>query len=92
MMMWARGGASGGRPLSLSEVREGRRVRVMGVNAGMGLTSRLTAMGVVPGTEVLMVSNQGAGPAVVEVRGTRLALGRGMTRKILVCGLEQAGQ
>jgi Fe2+ transport system protein FeoA len=50
----------------------------------MGLTSRLSAMGLVPGVEVVVVTNKGVGPAIVEVKGTRLALGRGMTRKILV--------
>jgi len=91
MMTWAWGVAHDG-TIPLSEVAEGRKVRVVGVDAGVGLTSRLTAMGVVPGCEILMVSNKGRGPAVVEVRGTRLALGRGMTRKILVCELEQAPQ
>ena len=91
MMMWAWGGPSG-QPLTLSEVPEGQVVRVVGMRAGLGLTSRLTAMGVVPGAEVLMVSNRGAGPVVVEVRGTRLALGRGMARKILVQSPEHLGQ
>ena len=91
MMMRAWGAAQDG-TVPLSEVAEGQKVRVVGVNAGVGLTSRLTAMGLTPGTEVLMVSNRGRGPAVVEVRGTRLALGRGMTRKIVVCELEQAPQ
>jgi len=91
MMMWAWGAAQDG-TVPLSEVAEGQKVRVVGVDAGVGLTSRLTAMGLTPGTEVLMVSNRGRGPAVVEVRGTRLALGRGMTRKIVVCELEQAPQ
>ena len=88
--MWAWGGASE-QPLTLSEVPEGQVVRVVGVRAGLGLTSRLTAMGVVPGTDILMVNNRGAGPAVVEVRGTRLALGRGMTRRVLVRRLEHVG-
>ena len=68
----------------LSDAPEGARVRLVGIDAGQGLTARLTAMGLVPGVEVTVVRNQGFGPAVVEVMGTRLALGRGMALKIRV--------
>ncbi|MFP4055673.1 MAG: ferrous iron transport protein A [Candidatus Brocadiia bacterium] len=68
----------------LSSVPEGRRVRVVALDAGRGMAARLAAMGVVPGVELLVVNNRGAGPVVVEVKGTRLALGRGMALKILV--------
>ena len=74
--------AAGGVPLS--RVPQGARVRLIRVDAGLGLRSRLSAMGLVPGVEMLVVTNRGAGPAVVEVKGTRLALGRGMALKILV--------
>ncbi len=66
-----------GRPLS--SFAEGERARLAGIEAGPGLRARLAAMGLVPGVQVLMVRNSGYGPAVVEVKGTRLALGRGMT-------------
>ncbi len=69
---------------SLGDVAEGARVRLVGIDAGRGLGARLAAMGLVPGVEVLVVRNRGAGPAVVEVKGARLALGRGMARRILV--------
>lgn len=68
----------------LSTVPAGQRVRLVGVEAGRGLSAHLAAMGLVPGAEVLMVRNEGAGPALVEVKGTRLALGRGMAAKIRV--------
>ncbi|MFW6161375.1 MAG: FeoA family protein [Planctomycetota bacterium] len=68
----------------LSSVAAGQRVRVVGLDAGRGLSAHLAAMGLVPGVEVLMVRNQGAGPALIEVKGTRLALGRGMAAKIRV--------
>jgi Fe2+ transport system protein FeoA len=71
-------------PCPLSSVPEGRRVRLRGIEAGQGLAGRLAALGLVPGVEVLMVSNRGRGPAIVEVKGARLALGRGMAAKMLV--------
>lgn len=71
-----------GRPLS--SVPEGETVRLLGVDAGHGLKARLAAMGLVPGVQMCMVRNSGHGPAVVEVKGTRLALGRGMTLRMRV--------
>lgn len=68
----------------LSGVPQGARVRVVRVEAGIGLVSRLSAMGLMPGVELFVVANRGSGPALVEVKGTRLALGRGMAAKILV--------
>ena len=49
-----------------------------------GLKSRLAAMGMVPNTEILVVSNGSPGPFVVAVKGCRIALGRGMARKVMV--------
>ena len=74
--------ASDGIPLG--SVGPGKRVRLVEVDAGHGLASRLAAMGLLPGVELLVVSNRGKGPAVVEVKGTRLALGRAMTQKMRV--------
>jgi len=68
----------------LGSVEAGRRVRLVGIEAGRGLASRLAAMGLIPGAELLVVSNRGKGPAVVEVKGARLALGRGMTQNLRV--------
>ncbi len=40
-------------------------------------------MGLSPGSEVIVVRNS-LGPMIIEVRGVRLALGRGLASKILV--------
>jgi len=65
-------------------VENGRDVRLVAVRAGRGLAQRLADMGFVPGVELRVVSNSGAGPLVVLVKGSRLVLGRGMAHKILV--------
>ena len=70
--------------MALGAVPPGQRARLVRVDAGAGLASRLAAMGLVPGVEVEMRKNAGRGPVLVEVKGTRLALGRGMTAHILV--------
>ena len=71
-------------PICLSMVGCGREVRLVAVRAGRGLVQRLADMGLVPGVEIRVVSNSGAGPLVVLVKGSRLVLGRGMAHKILV--------
>ena len=49
-----------------------------------GGVHRLETMGLRIGKEVEMLSNQGFGPILVMVDGSRLAIGRGIARKILV--------
>ncbi|OPX22439.1 MAG: hypothetical protein B1H04_05005 [Planctomycetales bacterium 4484_123] len=68
-------------PLSMALV--GQTVRFAVARAGPGLLRRLAEMGLTPG-EPMEVINRGPGPFIVQVRGTRLVLGRGMVDKILV--------
>lgn len=68
----------------LSQV-SGGKVRIIRVLAGAGLTSRLLAMGLVPGTLVDVISNpKGWGPVVLGINGSRMILGKGAAEKILV--------
>ncbi len=66
--------------LSLSP---GTRFRVIDIRGGHGLRSRLTGMGIVPGTEGVVIHN-GGGPMIINIRGVNIAIGRGMASKILV--------
>jgi ferrous iron transport protein A len=52
--------------------------------AGQALASRLATLGFTPGTELVMVQNYGWGPIIVQVRDTRIALGRGEASKIQI--------
>ena len=70
--------------VALASLADGVRARLVRVEAGHGLRSRLTAMGLRPGVEVRVVNNRGAGPFVVAVEGTRIVLGRGMAHKVYV--------
>lgn len=69
--------------LPLTMVAQGERVRLLKVNAGDGLSSRLNAMGLTPGVELSIIQDSG-GPLLLGVRDSRLALGRGMAQKIFV--------
>ncbi|MBW2100169.1 MAG: ferrous iron transport protein A [Deltaproteobacteria bacterium] len=68
----------------LTMVGIGERVRFRAVNAGRGLQSRLASMGLMPGVELEVVSNNSCGPFIIDVHGSRLMLGRGMAEKIIV--------
>ena len=70
--------------MPLAMVHPGRRVRLVSVNGGRGLQSRLASLGLVPGVEMEVVSSRAHGAFIVEAKGSRLMLGRGMVRKILV--------
>lgn len=67
----------------LSAVASGEKVRVERLPRGERATRRLESMGINKGAE-LQVLSSGGGPTVVAVKGTRLALGRGESDKILV--------
>jgi Fe2+ transport system protein FeoA len=69
---------------ALAAVKSGCKVRLVAIAGGCGLACRLAAMGMVPGTELQVIANGHPGPFIVRLRGTRLALGRGIAHKILV--------
>lgn len=70
--------------MPLSMVSAGRSVVLRRVNAGRGLVSRLTSMGLIPGVEVHVHRNDRNGPVVLGVAGNRFMLGRGMADKMSV--------
>jgi len=52
---------------------------------GWGFQRRLEDMGLTPGTKVMVVKSAPFhGPVEIHVRGSRLAIGRGMAERILV--------
>jgi ferrous iron transport protein A len=71
-------------PCPLSEFSHGQRVELVAVTAGRRLEDRLNAMGLALGARCRVALNPGRGPLMVELHGARVALGRGMARKILV--------
>ena len=70
------------RPLSV--VKEGETVKLAAINAGHGLKSRLTTMGLLPDVEITVINNSHPGPFVISVKNSRMMLGRGMAHKIMV--------
>jgi ferrous iron transport protein A len=74
----------------LSGLRTGDAAIIESFEAGRGLRRRLLSMGITPGEMVRVVRAESSGPIVISVKDTRVMLGRGMSRKILVCPQERA--
>jgi len=68
----------------LSKLGVGEMGVVQQLNGGRGVVSRLAALGFTPDAEVRVMQNFGRGPLIVNVRDTRIALGRGEAGKIQV--------
>ncbi len=69
--------------MRLIDVPEGKTVQVIGIEGGMGVRNRLAAIGLYPGAHIKVVKSS-PGPLIVEVAGSRIALGKGMAKKIEV--------
>jgi Fe2+ transport system protein FeoA len=67
---------------SLAEMPAGQRVRITGHQGGRMLRARLLAMGLNLGREVEILQNN-HGLIIVGINGGRVALGKGISRKIL---------
>lgn len=76
----------------LAAVPTGQRVRITNYAGGRMLRSRLASLGLTLGREVSILQNN-RGLIIVGVNGGRVALGRGVSQKIMVVPLDkQPGQ
>ena len=69
-------------PLTMASSCE--TITVTGFRAGSGLQRRLADMGFTQGVQIKIISSEPRGPMLIELRGSRLALGRGVAQHILV--------
>jgi Fe2+ transport system protein FeoA len=65
-------------------VSPGEKVKVINIRAGWGLQRRLADLGLTPGVQVVITNSQRPGPVVLDLRGSRLALGHGVAHKVMV--------
>lgn len=68
-------------PLSMALARQ--PLRLIEIRAGRELTHRLTELGLTPGVALSIIQDAG-GPLLISVRGSRIAIGRGLAHKLLV--------
>jgi Fe2+ transport system protein FeoA len=69
--------------LLLSSLREGEEGTVHSMSGKRGMTNRLAAMGLSPGTKIKVLRNSW-GPVIVLASNTRVAIGKGQACKILI--------
>lgn len=62
----------------------GEKVRIVRIAGGREMQARLTAMGLTLGTCLQVINNHAAGPFIVAVNDSRMALGAGMAQQIMV--------
>lgn len=68
--------------LDLLSMRENETGYILEVSGGGEFQAKLRAMGLYAGRHITKRSGEGASPVIVEVMGTRVALGRGMASKV----------
>jgi Fur family ferric uptake transcriptional regulator len=66
----------------------GERVRIVGFRGHRGMERRLTSMGLNRDAEVEVIKSSGPGPLIVASGETRIALGFGMAKKVLVTAID----
>jgi len=76
--------------INLIDLEEGQSAVIISLAAGSRATKRLVDLGLTPGTPI-RISRKAPffGPVEIEVRGSKLVLGRGVASKILVNRDEQ---
>lgn len=73
-----------GTDLYLSDACEGCFYTMVGLEKGNRFREKVYSMGLNPGVRFKILINSGHGPVELEVRQTKLAIGRGMTQKIKI--------
>ncbi len=66
------------------DLKSGEKGVVVEIKGGKGIVQRLLDMGLTPGNEIRVTKSLPSGPIEILVRGSRLAIGRGIAMKILV--------
>ncbi|MFX0014059.1 MAG: ferrous iron transport protein A [Promethearchaeota archaeon] len=67
-------------PLGL--LTEGDVAEISHSEGGRGVILRVNELGFYPGSRIKMIRNVKAGPVLVELKGCRIAVGRGISMKI----------
>jgi ferrous iron transport protein A len=71
--------------VSLAQMRAGQSGTVFSIDGGYGMVSRLNTLGIIPGKKITKISSMlMRGPVTIEVDRTKVALGFGMAKRILI--------
>lgn len=71
--------------VSLAEMKEKRKGKVVEISGGSAFVNRMMSMGIYPGREISKLSHFALrGPVAIKVGRSVLALGHGMASKIII--------
>ena len=70
--------------ISLTDLPLGKVGIVFQIDSGHGACKRLNELGIIPGARIELVNKITSGPVMIRVKGSKLALGRGLARKVKV--------
>jgi Fe2+ transport system protein FeoA len=70
--------------LSLAQTRQGQQCKIVGISGGVEVQTRLASLGILPGQDIEIIQAGGKGPVLALVKGAKVALGHGVSHKILV--------
>ena len=68
----------------LCDGKIGNEYKVEDIDLPVNIEKRLEALGMTRGTSIAVLNSKSRGGLIVKVRGTRFALGRNITKNILV--------
>ena len=70
--------------IPLASVSFGHSVKIVSIDGGKGIREHLINVGLNVGSEVKVIKHGNPGPFLLSVKETRLAIGQGMARRIIV--------
>jgi len=70
--------------ITLSMIKSDSTVEFLGVDAGKTLTNHLTSLGLLPGQKFKVIKNDFQSAFILKIKESRVALGKGMAKKIIV--------
>lgn len=68
----------------LAMLSEGDEGKVKEIRGGRGLIRRLSELGFIGGERIRIIHSQSSGPILVEIKDSRIAIGRGVAMKIII--------
>jgi len=70
--------------ISLIDLPLGKTAIIFQIKSGQAACKRLSELGLIPGVRVELVNRITSGPVMIRVKGSKLALGRGLAQKVMV--------
>ncbi len=72
--------------MTLDRAQVGTSYEILKINLPLQVEKRLEALGMTLGSKIAVLSNKNRGTLIVKVRGSRFAIGRGISQNIDVRG------